>query len=243
MFSIFFFNHSYQLWASQFHLLSFVPAPIDACNAEQICCWCIHVVGLGAMFHHLEHKCCKLWILCHWDGNWFPLSVIFLLTKPPGLLIILQILAMSSSVRLARVCGKSIPWSSTSFIANVWLNPSLRNISSIYLKMVSGRLSVADAHHSIICILLHMLISSTGRPLVLPFITIVIIWMFRNLLSVLVAITPSLQAHKVYASGWSQPQFCYQLCDRGASSSIPSNKGCTSIMLLWIVSILLFWTT
>ena len=49
----------------------------------------------------------------------FCLSHVFLLTKLPGLLITLQIVAMSSLDGLARVHGESIPWSSTSFIANV----------------------------------------------------------------------------------------------------------------------------
>ena len=31
-----------------------------------------NAVGLGAMFHWLEHKCCKLEVLCHHYGNLIP---------------------------------------------------------------------------------------------------------------------------------------------------------------------------
>ena len=76
---------------------------------------------------------------------WFPLSGVFLLTNLPGLQITSHLVAMSSSDRLARVHGESIPWSSTSFMVTVWLNPSLRNISSISPTMVGGGLGVAGA--------------------------------------------------------------------------------------------------
>ena len=75
-----------------------------------------------------------------------PLSGLFLLTKPQGLLITSQIAAMSSSDRLARVYGEIIPWSSTSFKATVWLKPSLRNISSISLTIVGARLSMVGMY-------------------------------------------------------------------------------------------------
>ena len=75
-----------------------------------------------------------------------PLSSIFPLTKLLGLLITSQIAAMLSSDRLARVHGESIPWSSTSFMATVWLKPNLRNISSTSSRLVGSRFSAAGAH-------------------------------------------------------------------------------------------------
>ena len=47
-----------------------------------------------------------------------------------------QIVAMSSSDRLTRVCGESITWSSTSFMVIVWLNPSLRKFLPISLMII-----------------------------------------------------------------------------------------------------------
>ena len=55
----------------------------------------------------------------------------------------LQIGVMSTSNRLTRVNGESLPWSSTSFSTKTWLKPSLRNISSISLMMVGGWFGVA----------------------------------------------------------------------------------------------------
>ena len=55
------------------------------------------VVCLGAMFHHLEHECCELEISHHQDGNLIPPVWHLLLTKPPGLLIMLQIEAIFTS--------------------------------------------------------------------------------------------------------------------------------------------------
>ena len=69
------------------------------------------------------------------------------------------------------------------------MNPSLRNISYIFLMMVSDRLSEAGVHlggDSIIHIILFLLVGSTWRLLIM----VITIWMFRDLLSVLLAITP-----------------------------------------------------
>ena len=96
------------------------------------------------MFNHLEHKCCKLEVLYHQYGNLTPLSGILSPTKPPGMSITSQITVMSSSERLARFCGESIPWFVTSFQAMIGLNPSLRNIICISSLMVGGGHSVAS---------------------------------------------------------------------------------------------------
>ena len=67
---------------------------------------------LGAIFHNLKHEQCKLEVL-------HSLSGIFPLAKLPGLLIMSQVVTMSSSDRLARIHGDSITWSSTSFVATI----------------------------------------------------------------------------------------------------------------------------
>ena len=80
---------------------------------------------------------------------WFLLFGIFSLTNPLGLWTILQIVAMSSSERLVRVHGESLPWSSTSFMATIWQNSSLRNISPISLIKIDSGLFSARAQLSI----------------------------------------------------------------------------------------------
>ena len=97
------------------------------------------------MLQCLEHEHHNFEILVARTEIWLPLSKVFPLTNPLGLLIMSWIVAMSSSERLARVCEESTPWSSTSFSTSAWLNPSLRNISFISLMMVDGGLSKAGA--------------------------------------------------------------------------------------------------
>ena len=111
-----------------------------------MCCW---LIEYNRPWGNIPST--QSWMLQAW-GSLSPrqrfgslLSGIFLLTKPPGLLIIPHIAVMSSSDRLARVCGESFPWSFASFWSTVWLKPSLKYISSISLMMVGGRLFAASA--------------------------------------------------------------------------------------------------
>ena len=166
---------------------------------------------------------------------WFFLSCIFPLTKPPGLLITLQTVAMTLSDRLARAFGESTTWSSISFMATIWLKCSLGNITSIYFDDCWQQAFCGwDTSHwwcSIIHILLLLFVGSAWKLLVLLYIMVIIIWTLGDLFSVSVVITPTWQDCKVHTSGWSWPHFFYQLCNRGASGNIPSNTNFTHRVL------------
>ena len=97
----------------------------------------LNPVVLGTSLHYLEHECRKFEIFVARKEIWFPLSRVFPFTNSPGLQIMLQIV-MSLSARLARVHGKSIFWSSTSFMATVWLNPRLKSISFSSMMVHDG---------------------------------------------------------------------------------------------------------
>ena len=73
----------------------------------------------------------------------FLLSGILPPTKTPGILITSQNAVMSSFERPVGVCGKSIPWSSTSFWTTVRINHSLRNIPFISSWKVRSGYSAA----------------------------------------------------------------------------------------------------
>ena len=91
---------------------------------------------------------------------WLPLSGAFPLSNPLGLWITLQIAVMSWYERLARVHGEFLSLSSTSFSTTTWLNPSLRNISSISLTMVGSGLK--QLHHELPVVLWLPLPPHTG---------------------------------------------------------------------------------
>ena len=168
---------------------------------------------------------------------WFPLPSVFPLTKPPGLLIMSQIVTMSSSNRLARVHGESIPWSSTSFIATVWLKPSLRNISSITSTMVMvGFLQLVCKMQTVLHLLL-LFVGSTYRLFILLYIMVVTIWKIRDLLSVSLVITSMWWAHRICTPFWSLPHFIYQLCNKSTGNSIPGNTICICKVLWAMVSL------
>ena len=125
---------------------------------------------------------------------WFPLSIVYQLTNLLGPWMTLQIAEMSSLDRLLMVHEESILWSSTSIMATVCLNQSLRSISSICLMTVSGWLGAVMAR--LTCSTLSAAFSSfcsfcsTWTLLIIFFIAVIVTWMFRDLLSNSFAITP-----------------------------------------------------
>ena len=137
---------------------------------------------------------------------------------------------MSSWERLARFHGESIPWSSTSFQATTWLNPRLRNISSICLTMVGIKLTV-------VCVFL-------------PSITVTVSSFYFSLFAP-IRDSSSSSTSQVSPSGCSGTSCSscgscfwlvnlingYQLCKRDISSSIPGNASCTCRMLGLMVSL------
>ena len=86
--------------------------------------------------------------------------------------------------------------------------------------------------------LLCFFISSTWRLLVTFDIMVITAQMHSNLLSVLVAITPSWQAEFASLSGLGLISV-YQLCGKGTSNSIFRNTGCTR-RVLWLTSFCCF---
>ena len=155
-------NPFYKLEGQHFVLYRFCPVVlINLLCIEVICALLLHlllmlvlqhrcavdtsnVVGLGATFHCLNMNALSLRFFATRIEIWLPMSGVLMLTKPQGFLIMSQIVMMSSSKML--VYGKSISWPSSSFWATTWLNPDLRNISSISSMMVGGRLSAAGTY-------------------------------------------------------------------------------------------------
>ena len=127
-------------------LFSFFPAPIDAGASAHI--FCLHF-----RCHRSWSKVPPswTWTLQAWgslQSGWnigSPCLVSYCSHYPPGLLITSLTAVISFSDRLARVHRGFFSSSSTSFMATVWLKPSLRIISSISVMMISGGLSAAGA--------------------------------------------------------------------------------------------------
>ena len=127
-----------------------------------------------------------------------PLSGILPLAKPSGLLITLQIEAILTSDRWARISVKSIPWSSTSFSTTVWLYISLISILYIFSLIFQGWHQWHDL------LWLSTMVSATQPSvdcllLILAFVVIMVLTflIIRDIIQILVSITSTHQASKV----------------------------------------------
>ena len=168
-------------------------------------------------YHHVQ--CHRLWsniplfwswMSQAWDSLWpgwkfdSPLSGIFPLTKPPDLLIILQILVMFSSDRLGSIGNLSLGHPLALWSLPDWSQAEEHLFYFFYDGWQQAFCSWGASQwwHSIICILLLLFVCSTPRLLILFCIMVITIWMLRDLLFISFAITPMWWANKVSAQ-WS----------------------------------------
>ena len=149
---------------------------------------------------------------------WSPLSSVLPLTKPPDLLIRLLTKVMSSSERLGHPLA-SLPLSE-------WNQPDKHHLHLLcddkeYACTMWPDLPKHESN-SIITVLL--LIYFSRSQLILVLFEVITILMIKDILSVLVAVSPMQQVSRVSSSlCFHHSNDHYQLCNWGVSSSIPGN--------------------
>ena len=145
---------------------------------------------------------------------------------------------MSSSERLARVLRKSIPWCVISFWANIWVNPSLRNICHISSTKISNGLAGAGAWKL-----------STPQKTPFNFLSLLIGSIWNLLVTVNIAVITTCMSLVAITPMWKSQDLCLwpfmaSILSNSYEKRVQPVVFLATQRVLWsMVFFLLFWTT